>query len=116
MNTREIGRKLEQFIVNKFQEIGIKSSLSKNSGANGQAGDVNTEYFITECKQKNVESISVNAKVWQKLVELIPLHSKRLPLYVLGNKDNKVWCVTDVNTMFELIKGWLDNKNRSFKC
>jgi len=108
-NTRQIGRELEQKVVNKFLEIGIKASLSKNSGCSGyNLGDINVDDWIIECKQKNTESITLNADVWKKLVASIPLHSKRTAMYVLGNKEKEVWCVLSLDDMFTLIKDKLD--------
>jgi hypothetical protein len=110
-NTRQIGRELEQRVVNKFLEIGVKASLSKNSGCSGyNLGDINVDDFIIECKQKNTESITLNADVWRKLVASIPLHSKRKAMYVLGNKDKEVWCVLSLDDMFTILKGWMENE------
>lgn len=116
MNTREIGRKLEQLIVNKFNEIGIKASLSKNSGCGGyNLGDVNNEYFVIEAKQRNTKDISIKNEVWKKLVASLPLHSKRKVMYVIGNKENTVLCVLSLEDMFEIIKGYLENLNGEIK-
>jgi Holliday junction resolvase len=112
MNTRAIGRTLEQKIVNKFLEIGVKASLSKNSGCSGyNLGDVNNEYFICEAKQRNTKDISVKDEVWKKLVASLPLHSKRKAIYVIGNKEDTVLCILSLEDMFEIIKGYLENLN-----
>lgn len=111
MNTREIGRKLEQFLVNKFQEIGIKASLSKNSGCSGlNLGDINNSHFIIEAKLRNTLDITVKADVWKKLKESIPLHSQRIPMYALENKDGLVLCCLEANDMFRIIEGYLKNE------
>jgi Holliday junction resolvase len=105
MDTRAIGRTLEQKIVNKFLEIGIKASLSKNSGCSGyNLGDINADDWIVECKLKNTESITLDSNVWKKLVESVPLHSKRKAMYVLENKEKQIWCVLSLDDMFDLIK------------
>lgn len=112
MNTRAIGRTLEQKIVNKFLEIGIKASLSKNSGCSGyNLGDINTEDWIIEAKQRNTKDITIKADVWKKLVASLPLHSKRKAMYVIGNKEDTVLCVLSLEDMFEIIKGYLENLN-----
>ena len=110
-NTREIGRKLEQFLVNKFLEIGINASLSKNSGCSGyNLGDINTNHFIIEAKLRNTEDITVKADVWKKLKESIPLHSKRIAMYALENKEGTVLCCLEAEDMFKIIKGYLENE------
>jgi len=112
-NTREIGRELENIIVQKFNEIGIKASLSKNSGCGGyNLGDINVDDWIIEAKKRNTKDVTLKNDVWKKLIESIPLHSKRRAMYVLGNQDNRVWCVLDIDTMFEIIKGWKQTEER----
>jgi len=107
----EFGRELEYYIVQKMNEIGIKASRTIGSGNKGQIADINNPYFIVECKNKNTESITVDAKAWEKLKSEVPLHSKRLPLYVLRNKNKQTFCVMDAEDMFEIIKGYLENLN-----
>jgi len=105
----EFGRELEYYIVQKMNEIGIKASRTIGSGNKGQIADINNPYFIVECKNKNTESITVDAKVWSKLKSEVPLHSKRLPLYILRNKNKQTFCVMDAEDMFAILKGWLEN-------
>jgi hypothetical protein len=105
------GAELEHYVVQKMLEIGIRASKTKGSGNQGQIADINNPYFIVECKNKNTESITVDAKVWSKLKSEVPLHSKRLPLYILRNKNKQTFCVMDAEDMFEIIKGYLENLN-----
>ena len=107
--TVEIGKELESYIVHKMLEIGIQASRTKGSGNQGQISDINNPYFCIECKNKSTENITIVEKVWQKLLSEIPLHSKRLPMYVLRNKNQKTWCVMEANDMFTILKGWLEN-------
>lgn len=107
----QFGMELENYIVQKFQELGINASRTKGSGNQGQISDVNNPYFCVECKNRNVKDIVLKEDVWLKLLNEIPLHSERKPLYILGNKNKKVWAVTDVDTFFELVKGYLENLN-----
>ena len=111
-NTRQIGRELEQKIVNKFLEIGVKASLSKNSGCSGyNLGDINADDWIIEAKKRNTKDVTLKSDVWKKLVESVPLHSKRKAMYVLGNEEDTIWCVLSIEDMFEIIKGYLENLN-----
>ena len=110
-STCSFGAELEHYVVQKMVGLGIPASKSKGSGNQGQIADINNPYFIVECKNKSTESITVDAKVWAKLKSEVPLHSKRLPLYILRNKSNQTWAVMDAEDMFEIIKGYLENLN-----
>jgi Holliday junction resolvase len=110
-STCAFGAELEHYIVQKMVELGIPASKSKGSGNQGQIADINNPYFIVECKNKSTESITVDAKVWAKLKSEVPLHSKRLPLYVLRNKNKQTWAVMDVDDFFTILKGYLENLN-----
>lgn len=109
-STCEFGRELENLVVKYFQDININASRTNGSGNKGSLGDINNPFFVVECKNKSTSSITIKEEVWSKLVAEIPLHSKRLPMYVLGNKNKKVWCVLDIDTMFDILKGWKENK------
>lgn len=107
MNTREIGRELEQYISNKLQEIGYPNARpSKNSGCKGlNLGDIaGQDFTICECKVKNTKNITIKADVWKKLKESIPLHSQRIPIYALQNENKDRLVVLDVDDFFRLLK------------
>ena len=112
-STCDFGRELENYIAEKFKELGFKNAeRSKGSGNQGQLGDITgQDLFVVECKNRNTEDITLKQEVWDKLCAEIPLHSKRLPMYVLRNKNKKTWCVMDAEDMFEIIKGYLENLN-----
>jgi Holliday junction resolvase len=110
MNTVEFGKELEDYIVQTFLEIGIQASRTKGSGNQGQISDINNPYFCIECKNRNTQDITLKEEVWDKLKAEIPLHSKRLPMYVLRNKNQKTWCVMEANDMFTILKGWMENE------
>jgi Holliday junction resolvase len=104
MNKREVGKKLEQYVATKLTEIGIQARPTKNSGASTQLGDILNSVFLCECKKRNTKNITVKEDVWNKLMSELPINSKRIPLYILENKNNKRWAVLDFNDFCELIK------------
>jgi hypothetical protein len=60
--------------------------------------------FIVEAKNRNTESITIKEDVWNKLKSEIPLHSNRLPLYILRNKNKKTWAVLEADDLFNILK------------
>jgi hypothetical protein len=112
-STCDFGRELEDYIAQKFIDLGYPwAKRSKGSGNKGEAGDISgQDLFTCELKNRNTDSITIKEDVWQKLKSEIPLHSKRLPLYILRNKNKTTWAVMDVEDMFEIIKGWMNYNN-----
>ena len=109
----QFGMELETYIAQKFQELGYKFARRSNgSGNKNECGDISgQDIMIVEAKNRNTADITLKQEVWDKLVSEVPLHSKRLPLYVLRNKNKKTWCVMDSEDFFVILKGYLENLN-----
>ena len=107
MNNKQFGKELEQGVCNLFNQIGIKAYLTKGSGNKGQAGDIQQDIFVVECKNRNTKDITLKKDVWDKLKHEIPLQSSRLPLYILRNKSNDTYAVLDINDFFRILEGYL---------
>jgi len=110
-STCDFGKELEDYVASKFQELGYKyAQRSNGSGNQGSLGDISgQDIMVVECKNRNTKDITLKEEVWSKLVSEIPLHSKRLPMYILGNKSKQIWCVMEIEDMFTILKGWLEN-------
>ncbi len=108
----DFGKELEHFIAQKFVELGYPNARRSNgSGNKGEAGDISgQDLFTCELKNRATDSITIKEDVWQKLKSEIPLHSKRLPLYILRNKNKTTWAVMNVDDFFTILKGYLENK------
>lgn len=110
-STVEFGMELESYLAEKFKELGFPNAKrSKGSGNQGQLGDITgQDILVVEAKNRNTQDITLKEEVWIKLMSEIPLHSKRIPMYVLRNKNHRTWCVLDASDMFDILKGWLEN-------
>lgn len=111
-STVQFGMELESYISEKFKELGYPNARRSNgSGNKGSIGDISGQDILAvEAKNRNTQDITLKQEVWDKLVASIPLHSKRLPMYVLRNKNKKTWCVMDAEDMFTILKVWVDNQ------
>ena len=105
MSTHEIGKELENYVCEKFKEIGLNAYPSNGSGNKGSVGDISGVPFGIECKKRNTKDITIKEEIWNKLVNEIPLSSERKPLYILENKNKKRWVCMDINDFFNLIGG-----------
>ena len=112
-STCDFRRELENYIAENFKELGFSNACRSNgSGNKGSLGDISgQDILVCEAKNRNTESVTINKEVWEKLVSCIPLHSNRLPMLVLRNKNKQTFCVMDAEDMFEIIKGYLENLN-----
>ena len=110
----DYGKELEGLIVNKFQEIGFKyARRSVGSGNKGELGDIaGQDVAVVEAKNRSTKDITLKEDVWLKLINEIPHHSQRFPMYVLGNENKRAWVVTDIDAFFEILKGYLENEKR----
>ena len=108
MNTRKIGRKLENYFLGCIQELDSKARLTKNSGANLKKGDldfsVGNYSFRVECKKRNTKDITVKKKVFDKLKSEIPTHVNKIPLYVLENVTEDKYVVLELKDFIFLLK------------
>jgi len=115
-STVDFGKELEHYIVQKFIELGYPNAKrSKGSGNQGQLGDITgQDVMVVECKNRTTKDITLKEDVWMKLINDIPLHSRRLALYILRNKNQKTWAVMDVDDFFRILKGYLENEKQRF--
>lgn len=93
----------QEAIAERLHEIDPHAKSTKGSGNCGQIGDVNNNAgLIIECKQRNTDSITIKKDVWKKLCAEVPLHSDRIPIYALENKDEDRWAVLDLDTFLDI--------------
>lgn len=111
-STVNFGKELESYLTEKFKELGFSNACRSNgSGNKGSLGDISgQDIFVCEAKNRNTESITIKQETWNKLISSIPLHSNRLPMLVLRNKNKQTFCVMDSEDMFDILKGWLESK------
>lgn len=100
------GHKLESLIAEIFSEIFQNKAIrpTKNSGASGELGDISNPYFVVEAKQRTTKDITIKKDVWDKLCSEIPLNSKKLPLYVLENKNQDRFVVLSLTDFCRIMK------------
>ena len=84
-----------------------KIRSTKASGASTEKGDVlNSVNLHIECKLRNTSSITIKNDVWQKLNQEIPLHSDKLPILALENKEGKRWVVLGLDDFINIYIEW----------
>lgn len=103
MNTRETGKKLENYVSAILNEIDPKSRPTIGSGSKKEISDIVNEYFYVECKKRNTKDITLKKKVWDKLCAEIPIGSQKIPLYILENESKDRFVVLDIKDFARMI-------------
>ena len=93
----------EDYIAERLKEIDPYARASKGSGNKNENYDINTSAELAcECKQRATKDITVKNDVWDKLCQEIPLHSEKIPVYMLENKEKKRWAVLELDDFLDL--------------
>ena len=98
MDNREKGKQLELFVAEKLKEITgdftIRPTKASSGGShNTEIGDIMSKDFYIECKNHKGKFFS--KKVWQDLLNQVPLNSTKIPLYIIENEiEGKLVCLT----------------------
>ena len=103
-STRQIGNKLEDFIVDRIKVIEPRCRRTKNSGASTELEDVLSQYFMVQCKVDNThENIIINKKDWEQLFRALPITSKRIAFFVNQQKTGIITITLSVADFFDLV-------------
>ena len=100
------GFKLEEFVAGILSEILEDKTIrpTRGSGNGHEIGDISNPYFYIECKQRTTKDITVKKDTWDKLCSEIPLSSKKLPLYILENKNEDKYVVLNLSDFAGILK------------
>lgn len=100
------GFALEEFVAGIFSEIFQNKAIrpTRGSGCGNEAGDISNPYFYIECKDRSTKDISVRKDTWDKICSEIPLNSKKLPLYILQNKNKDKFAVLNFDDFSKILQ------------
>lgn len=102
------GKKLEEIVAEKLKELGDKYARpTKASGASTEIGDVYSDWFYVEAKErKNLKNAVILKDAWEKLLKDIPIHKahEKPPLYIVQNKSNDIFVCMLINDFIKLLK------------
>jgi len=107
--TKDVGAKLEQYILTKVKEIDPQARLSRGSGCGNDIGDITSNILYCECKKRNTESINIKESTWRHLINQLPINTQKLSIMALENKNNKRFIVLEVEDFFKILKKYYEN-------
>ena len=105
---REKGKQLETFIASELQDIfqempPIRPTKASSGGLrNTEIGDINSENVFVEAK--NHETASISLRVWDKLVNSIPMNNVKIPLYIVKRPTGEILITLRFNDFCKFLK------------
>jgi hypothetical protein len=107
---KEIGDKLEQYVLLKVREIDPQARLSRGSGCGNDIGDITSNILYCECKKRNTEAISIKESTWRHLANQLPINTQKFSIMALENKNNKRFIVIEIEDFFKILNKAIKNE------
>lgn len=103
MNRDKDWHKFEDYFAGELKEIDPYCHAVPGSGNGNCKSDIKTNLPLAiECKQRNTLNVTIMMKVWDKLLGEIPLHTDKLAILALENKDKRRFAVLNLDDFLEL--------------
>jgi len=110
MTTKDVGKKLEEYILYKVKEIDPNARLSRGSGCGNDYSDITCNFAFIEAKKRNTKDFTIKEDVWLHLNNNLPINTKKICFMVHENKNGKRLVTLDVEDFFRMLSK-LDNES-----
>lgn len=111
-NNRAIGNKLEEYVVAQMKEVEPNIRRTKNSGASTELEDVLSKHIMVQCKVDNIHTnIIIQINDFEQMIAALPIHSKRLPIFVNQNKNGLKTVTLLADDFFDIIRKHIGQNN-----
>jgi len=106
--------KLEQYIAEKLKKIDKRVRPTRASGASTEIGDIYSNYFFVECKEKhtNKNIIMDYNKEYLKLINQMPVNTKKEAFIAIENKSGEKFIVMEAEAFFRLVYRAFEGKEK----
>jgi len=101
--TKEVGAKLENYVLMKVKEIDPKARLSRGSGCGNDYADITSNFAFIECKKRNIKDFNIKEEVWNHLNFNLPLNTTKFCFMVHENINGKRLVTLDLEEFFRII-------------
>ena len=112
VHTRDVGKKLEQHVLEVIKTVDPTAKLTNNSGAVSGNGDISSYFFQIECKKKNKKNCIINIDIWNKLCYSIQIGSNKIPILFMENLNKDKFAITDLKDFERLIQKAYNGKTK----
>lgn len=105
--TKEIGKKLEEYILSKVKEIDPQARLSRGSGCGNDYSDITCNFAFIEAKKRNTKNFTIKEEVWLHLNNNLPINTTKICFMVHENINGKRLITLDFEEFFKIYKYYL---------
>ena len=102
--TKQIGAKLEEYILTKVKELDSNARLSRGSGCGNDYSDITCNFAFIECKKRNTKDFTIKEDVWNHLNNNLPINTKKFCFLVNENANGKRLVTLDCEEFFRILK------------
>jgi len=103
--TKQIGAKLEEYVLSKVKELDPQARLSRGSGCGNDYSDITSSLYFIECKKRNTIDFNIKEETWNHLNYNLPINSTKLSFMVHENINGKRLVTLDCEDFFRLLGG-----------
>jgi len=100
---KEKGNDLENLIIEYLKPIDSSVRRSRASGASNDIGDVVCKNYYVECKSWNKENVIIDQKIWQHLLNQLPINSSKVPLLIQKSNNGRIFVSLEIKDFFNLL-------------
>jgi len=101
---KEIGKKLEEYVLAQVKLIDEHARLSRGSGCGNDYSDITSSLYFVECKKRNTKDFTIKEDVWLHLNNNLPINTKKICFMVHENVNGKRLVTLDCEDFFRLLK------------
>lgn len=96
---------LELYIAKRLRAIDKYARPTRGSGCGSEIGDINSEHFFVEAKQKlTKENIIMDYKKdWKKLLNDMPINTTKTPFVAIENKYREKFIILKADDFFDIL-------------
>ena len=102
--TKEVGAKLENYVLAKVKEIDPQARLSRGSGCGNDYSDITSNFAFIECKKRNTVDFTIKEDVWLHLNNNLPINTSKYCFMVHENINGKRLITLDLEDFFRIIE------------
>jgi hypothetical protein len=102
--TKEIGKKLEEYVLAKVKELDPQARLSRGSGCGNDYSDITCNFAFIECKKRNTVDFTIKESVWNHLNYNLPINTSKFCFMVHENKNGKRLVTLDCEEFFNMLQ------------
>jgi hypothetical protein len=97
--TKEIGDKLEQYVLAKVRELDPNAKIYSNKSQK----DIACSFGFGECKKRNTKDFTIKESVWNHLNNNLPINTKKFCFMVHENASGKRLLTLDCDEFFRIL-------------